>query len=213
MGPMYFWLAACILFSVVEAATVSLTSIWFAVGALVSLIAALLGAEVWLQVALFLLASAVSLALTRPLAKKLLGKRRVPTNTDRILDRLEQDFNFLPYAPVLITSSATGQNVTKLFELATEIDATRHLEIKTSDLNKILGEALLEHPPAGLKNTRPKLKYIVQTDTCPPWFVVHGRDLGLLHWSYKRFLERKVREHYPFVGTPIYFSFRSDDRE
>ena len=142
-----------------------------------------------------------------------LTKSDLVTDTDRILDRIEQDFNFLPYAPVLITSSATGQNVTKLFELATEIDATRHLEIKTSDLNKILGEALLEHPPAGLKNTRPKLKYIVQTDTCPPWFVVHGRDLGLLHWSYKRFLERKIREHYPFVGTPICFSFRSDDRE
>ena len=142
-----------------------------------------------------------------------LTKSDLVTDTDRILDRLEQDFNFLPYAPVLITSSATGQNVTKLFDLATEIDATRHLEIKTSDLNKILGEALLEHPPAGLKNTRPKLKYIVQTDTCPPWFVVHGRDLGLLHWSYKRFLERKIREHYPFVGTPICFSFRSDDRE
>ena len=142
-----------------------------------------------------------------------LTKSDLVTDTDRILGRLEQDFNFLPYAPVLITSSATGQNVTKLFELATEIDATRHLEIKTSDLNKILGEALLEHPPAGLKNTRPKLKYIVQTDTCPPWFVVHGRDLGLLHWSYKRFLERKIREHYPFVGTPICFSFRSDDRE
>ena len=87
MGPMYFWLAACILFSVVEAATVSLTSIWFAVGALVSLIAAVLGAEIWLQVTLFLLASAVSLALTRPLAKKLLGKRRVPTNTDRVLGK------------------------------------------------------------------------------------------------------------------------------
>ena len=87
MGPMYFWLAACVLFGIAEAATVSLTSIWFAVGALVSLIAALLGAEVWLQVALFLLASAVSLALTRPLAKKLLGKRRVPTNTDRVLGK------------------------------------------------------------------------------------------------------------------------------
>ena len=90
MGPMYFWLAACILFSVVEAATVSLTSIWFAVGALVSLIAAVLGAEIWLQVTLFLLASAVSLVLTRPLAKKLLGKRRVPTNTDRVLGKTEE---------------------------------------------------------------------------------------------------------------------------
>lgn len=141
----------------------------------------------------------------------ILTKADLVDDTDNILDQLEQDFNFLPYAPVLITSSKTGQNVTKLFELATEIDQTRHLEIKTSELNKILGEAIIEHPPAGLKNTRPKPKYIVQTDTCPPWFVVHGRDLGLLHWSWKRFLERKIREKYPFVGTPIFFSFRNDN--
>lgn len=139
-----------------------------------------------------------------------LTKSDLVKNTDEILDQLEVDYNFLPYAPVLITSSETGQNITKLFKLATEIDANRHLEIKTSELNKTLNEAIIEHPPAGLKNTRPKLKYIVQTDVCPPWFVVHGRDLNLLHWSYKRFLERKLREKYPFVGTPIMFSYRND---
>ncbi len=143
----------------------------------------------------------------------ILTKADLVDDTDSILDQLEQDFNFLPYAPVLITSSITGHNVTKLFELATEIDTTRHLEIKTSELNKILNEAIISHPPAGLKNTRPKPKYIVQTDTCPPWFVVHGRDLGLLHWSWKRFLERKIREQYPFVGTPIFFSFRNDQSD
>lgn len=139
-----------------------------------------------------------------------LTKADLVDDTDHILDKLEQDFNFIPYAPVLIISSETGHNVTRLFELATEIDTTRHQEIKTSDLNKILTEAVIEHPPAGLKNTRPKPKYIVQTDICPPWFVVHGRDLSLLHWSWKRFLERKIREKYPFVGTPIMFSYRSD---
>ena len=135
------------------------------------------------------------------------------TEYDSILDKLEYDFNFLPYAPVLITSSETGENVTKLFELVTEIDETRHQQIKTSDLNKILNDAIISHTPAGLKNTRPKPKYIVQTDTCPPWFVVHGHDLGLLHWSWKRFLERKIREQYPFVGTPIMFSFKNDKND
>ena len=135
------------------------------------------------------------------------------TEYDSILDKLEYDFNFLPYAPVLITSSETGENVTKLFELATEIDETRHQQIKTSDLNKILNDAIISHTPAGLKNTRPKPKYIVQTDTCPPWFVVHGHDLGLLHWSWKRFLERKIREQYPFVGTPIMFSYKNDKND
>ena len=138
---------------------------------------------------------------------------RKPQNVDEVINGLERDFNFLPYAPVLLTSSETGENVTQLFELALEIDENRHLEVKTSELNKILNDAIISHPPAGLKNTRPKPKYIVQTDTCPPWFVVHGHELGLLHWSWKRFLERKIREKYPFVGTPIMFSFRNDKKD
>ena len=132
------------------------------------------------------------------------------TEIDNILDNLERDLDFLPFAPVLITSSETGKNVTRIFDLTLEIDAARHTEIKTSDLNKILREAIVAHPPAGLKNTHPKPKYIVQTDITPPWFVVHGREMELLHWSYKRYLERKIREVYPFVGTPIKFSFYND---
>lgn len=132
------------------------------------------------------------------------------TEIDHILDGLERDFNFLPFAPVLITSSETGKNVTKIFDLALEIDAARHTELKTSELNKILREAIVAHPPAGLKNTHPKPKYIVQTDITPPWFVIHGREMELMHWSYKRYLERKIREAYPFVGTPIKFSFHND---
>ena len=139
-----------------------------------------------------------------------LTKTDLIEDSSAILDQLENDFNFIPYAPALLTSSKTGENVTKLFDLALEIDKTRHLEIKTSDLNKILTSAILDHTPAGLKNTRPKPKYIVQTDTCPPWFVVHGHNLSLLHWSWKRFLENKIREVYPFVGTPIMFSFQED---
>ncbi len=130
---------------------------------------------------------------------------------DFLLDDLERDYDFLPFAPVLFTSSKTGKNVSELYNLALQIDTARHHEIATKDLNHILQEAKSEHLPAGLKNTHPKPKYIVQTDTCPPWFVIHGHDLQLLHWSYKRFLERKIREFYPFIGTPIFFSFRSDN--
>lgn len=131
------------------------------------------------------------------------------TAADFLIDALEKDFDFLPYAPVILTSSETGSNVTQLFELALQIDEARRTEVKTSELNKILSDTIVSHPPAGLKNTRPKPKYMVQTDTCPPWFVVHGHDLGLLHWSWKRFLERKIREKYPFVGTPIMISYRN----
>ncbi len=132
-------------------------------------------------------------------------------SSDEILDNLEYDFNFIPYAPVVLTSSVTGKNVTKIFELATQIDAARHAELKTSDLNKLLMDAVNAHPPAGLKNTHPKLRYMVQTDTCPPWFVVYGSNLSLLHWSYKRYLERRLREAFDFGGTPIFFSFRNRD--
>ena len=132
-------------------------------------------------------------------------------DTNEILDNLEYDFNFVPFAPVVVTSSLTGKNVTKIFELAQQIDTARHAELKTSDLNKLLADAVASHPPAGLKNTHPKLRYMVQTDTCPPWFVVYGSELSLLHWSYKRYLERRLREAYDFTGTPIFFSFRNRD--
>lgn len=131
--------------------------------------------------------------------------------TNAILDDLEYDFNFVPYAPVIMTSSVEGKNVTKIFELALQINQARHAELKTSDLNKLLMDAVAAHPPAGLKNTHPKLRYMVQTDTCPPWFVVYGSNLSLLHWSYKRYLERRLREAYNFTGTPIFFSFRNRD--
>lgn len=139
-----------------------------------------------------------------------LTKTDLLSDPNSVLDQLEYHFKFIPYAPVLLTSSQTGINVTKLFELTLQISQTLRQEIKTSELNKILNIAILEHPPAGLKNTKPKPKYITQTDTCPPWFVVHGHELELLHWSWKRFLERKIRERYPFIGTPIMLSYRND---
>ena len=132
-------------------------------------------------------------------------------DSNEILDNLEYDFNFVPFAPVVMTSSVTGKNVTKIFELAQQINKARHAELKTSDLNKLLMDAVNSHPPAGLKNTHPKLRYMVQTDTCPPWFVVYGSNLSLLHWSYKRYLERRLRDAFDFTGTPIFFSFRNRD--
>ena len=140
----------------------------------------------------------------------LVTKTDLIDDTDFVFRKIESDFNFLPYAPILLTSSVTGKNATKLFDLALTIDEARHHQIKTSDLNAILQSAISQHPPAGLKNAHPKPKYLVQTDTCPPWFVIHGHELQLIHWSYERFLERKIRETYPYVGTPIFLSFRSD---
>ncbi len=129
---------------------------------------------------------------------------------DALAPQIAHNFAFVPWAPLIFTSSVTGQNVTKLFDLAIDIDRKRHHELKTTQLNKILQTCLRKHPPAGLKNTHPKLRYMVQTDVAAPWFVVFGSNLKYLHWSYKRYLEHAIRAEHDFSGTPLMFSFRDE---
>ena len=129
---------------------------------------------------------------------------------DELAPQISYNFKFTPYAPLIFTSSVTGQNVTKLFDLAVDIYKRRRQECKTRALNDILQKAVAAHPPAGLKNSHPKLRYIVQTDIAPPWFVIYGSNLKFVHWSYKRYLERTLREAFNFAGTPIKLSFRDE---
>jgi GTP-binding protein len=129
---------------------------------------------------------------------------------DALAPKIARNFDFVPWAPLIFTSSVTGQNVTKLFDLALDIQARRGQETKTRILNDMLQTAVQKHPPAGLKNTHPKLRYIVQTDDNPPWFVIYGSNLKFVHWSYKRYLERLLRETYNYAGTPVKFSFRDE---
>lgn len=129
---------------------------------------------------------------------------------DALAPRIAHNFDFVPWAPLVFTSSVTGQNVSKLFEIALQIDERRHQEIKTRALNDLLAKIVQRHPPAGLKNTHPKLRYMVQTDVAPPWFVIYGSNLKFIHWSYKRHIERQMRETFNFSGTPIRVSFRDE---
>lgn len=129
---------------------------------------------------------------------------------DALAPKIASNFKFVPWAPLIFTSSVTGQNVSKLFDLILEIDVRRHQEVKTRKLNDMLQNVVSRHPPAGLKNTHPKLRYMVQTDTSPPWFVIYGSNLKFIHWSYKRHIERIMREEFDFVGTAIRFSFRDE---
>ena len=129
---------------------------------------------------------------------------------DELAPQISYHFKFTPYAPLVFTSSVTGQNVAKLFDLALDIYKRRRQECKTRVLNDLLQKAVAAHPPAGLKNSHPKLRYIVQTDTAPPWFVIYGSNLKFVHWSYKRYLERTLREAFNFAGTPIKLSFRDE---
>lgn len=129
---------------------------------------------------------------------------------DALAPTISRNFDFVPWAPLIFTSSVTGQNVTKLFDLTLDIHGRRTQQLKTRKLNDILQDAIAKHPPAGKKNTFPKMRYIVQTDTSPPWFVIYGSNFKFIHWSYKRYLERTVRDNFDFIGTPIKFSFRDE---
>ncbi len=127
---------------------------------------------------------------------------------DQMAAELRSNFEFVPWAPLVITSSVTGQNVSKLFELALEIDERRKQKFTTSELNRWLRQVVAKHPPAGLKNRTPKLNYIVHEDDNPiPAFKVFGSHTKYLHWSYKRYMDRTFRETYDYAGSPIQFWF------
>ena len=127
---------------------------------------------------------------------------------DILAPQIAANFEFVPWAPLVFTSSVTGHNVTKLFELAQTVDEQRHKRIATPELNRWLKQQLDKHPPAGLKNRTPKLNYMVQeTDNPMPAFKIFGSQTSYVHWSYRRYLERALRETYGFEGTPIQFWF------
>ena len=127
---------------------------------------------------------------------------------DTLAPQIQHNFIFVPWAPLIFTSSVTGQNVSKLFDLVLEIVKRRQQQFSTPELNRWLKSVIDAHPPAGLKNSNPKLNYIVQENDNPdPSFKVFGAHTKLLHWSYKRFMERTLREKYDFIGTPIKFWF------
>jgi len=127
---------------------------------------------------------------------------------DELAPRIAVNYDFVPWAPLIFTSAISGQNVTKLFELAQQIDEERHKRISTSELNKWLRQAVDDHPPAGLKNRSPKLNYIVQeTDNPTPAFKIFGSHTKYLHWSYRRYLERRMRESFGYAGTAVQLWF------
>ncbi len=129
---------------------------------------------------------------------------------DALAPKISETFNFVPWAPLIFTSSVTGQNVSKLYDLVLEIHERRTQEFKTRKLNDLLQKTVSAHPPSGLKNTHPRLRYMVQTDVSPPWFVIYGSNLKFLHWSYKRHLERVLRENFDLIGTSLKISFRDE---
>ncbi|MEX0748521.1 MAG: ribosome biogenesis GTPase Der [Candidatus Saccharimonadales bacterium] len=146
-----------------------------------------------------------------------INKWDLTERSDADVRRLELEyqrrFQFVWWAPLVMTSATTRHNVFKIIELASTIQANRQRKLTTSELNTYLRDAMSAHPPAGLKNRHPKLKYITQTEVAPPTFTVFGTHTPFLHWSYKRFLEAQLRDRYDFTGTPVRFQWRSSKKE
>ncbi len=127
---------------------------------------------------------------------------------DALAPQIAATYDFVPWAPLIFTSAITGQNVAQLFDLALSIDKHRATRIGTRELNLWLRRVIDKHPPAGLKGRAPKLNYMVQEDDNPiPAFKVFGSSTKFLHWSYKRYMERSLREVYDFEGTPVQLWF------
>jgi len=131
-----------------------------------------------------------------------------PFARDRIAAEIAVAYDFVPWAPLIFTSAVTGQNVTKIFDLANDIMEQRNKQIPTVQLNKFLREMIDAHPPAGLKNRLPKLNYMVQeTDNPIPAFKIFSTQVKFIHWSYRRYLEKGLRQRYGYEGTPIQLWF------
>ncbi len=124
-------------------------------------------------------------------------------------DDIRHRMKFLDYVPVLFISATTRQRVSKVLPLATSIAAQRSVRIPTSELNRILRDAMVEHPAPSRKGKPLKFLYATQAETRPPTFIIFVNDKELVHFSYERFLENRIRAVYPFTGTPIRLFFRS----
>jgi GTP-binding protein len=127
---------------------------------------------------------------------------------DGLAPRIKKAFDFVPWASLIFTSAVTGQNVAKIFDIVLGVDVERDKKITTSKLNNWLRDMVDKHPPSGLKNRHPKLNYITQTGSKPPSFTVFGAHSPFLHWSYKRYLERELRQEFGFEGTAVRMEYK-----
>jgi GTPase len=127
---------------------------------------------------------------------------------------LRQELNFLPYVPILFISAQTGQRVSKILPTVLEVNEARYRRIPTSQLNKLMREAVDRHPPPQQGSVRVKFFFATQASVAPPTLVFFVNKPEAVHFSYQRYLENRIREEFPFPGTPIRLVFRprSEDR-
>lgn len=122
---------------------------------------------------------------------------------------IETEFKYLSYAPVIYISAATGQRVSKLFDLINTVHENNVLRISTGMLNDVLIEAMAMNQPPAEKGRPLRIYYMTQVSVKPPTFVLFVNDTELLHFSYKRYIENQLRAAFGFMGTPIHFIARN----
>ena len=122
---------------------------------------------------------------------------------DKFKKEIRSEAPFLDYAPIIFISAKTKLRLNKIFSTAVEVYASCNKRVSTSLLNKVVNEAFDLNPPLSEKGKRAKIYYSTQTSAAPPSFVIFVNNSKLLKDSYKRYLERKMREAFGFLGTPI----------
>ena len=127
---------------------------------------------------------------------------------NKYLKDIELELAYMPYAPKVFISAHTGQRVGRLIELIKMANENHALRISTGLLNDVLIEATAIQQPPQDKGRQLKLYYITQASVKPPTFVIFVNDRQLFHFSYRRFIENKLREAFGFSGTPIRFVVR-----
>jgi len=127
---------------------------------------------------------------------------------DQYVEWIQNEVPFLDFAPVVSISAKTGQRVGRVLELAIDIWGERRKRIATGELNRVLRAAADRQAPPVVKGRRPKLFYGTQAAVAPPTFVFFANDAASIHFSYRRYLENRLRDEFGFHGTPIRLIFR-----
>ena len=122
--------------------------------------------------------------------------------------QIRNTLSFIPYAEIMYVSAETGQRLPKLYEMIDVVMENQTLRVATGVLNEIMAEAVALQQPPSDKGKRLKLYYITQVSVKPPTFVIFVNDKELMHFSYTRYLENKIREAFGFRGTSLKFFIR-----
>ena len=131
------------------------------------------------------------------------------TNTmEQMRRRIEQDLSFMSFAPILFISAKTGQRVDKLFESVAAAHENNIRRVPTGALNDMLQDATTRVQPPSDKGKRLKIYYMTQASVAPPTFVFFVNKKDLFHFSYRRYLENRLRDAFGFAGTPVRFIVR-----